>query len=156
MKVRLATENDLVRVNELRAQVSELHAAARPDFFHPGFPQNLSDFIYEIFSAEDRHILVCERDATIVGYACVADVEVPAKPHKPGRRFLEVDEFGVDQACHREGVGRMLFEGIREFAKSCGYTRIELNMWEFNENALKFYEAIGFKTYRRYMEYNID
>ena len=26
-------------------------------------------------------------------------------------------------------------------------------MWEFNEGALKFYESIGFTTYRRYMEY---
>lgn len=29
-------------------------------------------------------------------------------------------------------------------------------MWEFNENALKFYEAIGFNTYRRYMEMTVD
>lgn len=28
-------------------------------------------------------------------------------------------------------------------------------MWEFNEEALKFYEAIGFTTYRRYMEMDI-
>ena len=25
-------------------------------------------------------------------------------------------------------------------------------MWEFNRDALAFYEAVGFKTYRRYLE----
>ena len=25
-------------------------------------------------------------------------------------------------------------------------------MWEFNQDALAFYEAVGFRTYRRYME----
>ena len=29
---------------------------------------------------------------------------------------------------------------------------LELNMWEFNQGALAFYEAEGFETYRRYME----
>ena len=33
-----------------------------------------------------------------------------------------------------------------------GFTRIELDLWEFNRDALKFYEAAGFSTYRRHME----
>ena len=33
-----------------------------------------------------------------------------------------------------------------------GFDRIELNMWEFNRDALAFYEAAGFVTYRRYLE----
>ena len=41
---------------------------------------------------------------------------------------------------------------IRDFAKEKNYSRVELNMWEFNRNALAFYEASGFTTYRRYME----
>lgn len=30
--------------------------------------------------------------------------------------------------------------------------RLELNMWEFNEDALEFHESVGFTTYLRYME----
>ena len=41
---------------------------------------------------------------------------------------------------------------IRDSAKEKGFRRLELNMWEFNQDALAFYEAAGFKTYRRYME----
>ena len=33
---------------------------------------------------------------------------------------------------------------------------IELNMWEFNKDALAFYEAVGFSTFRRYMEMFFD
>ena len=32
-----------------------------------------------------------------------------------------------------------------------GGDRIELDVWSFNEEALKFYEAVGFQTYRRFM-----
>lgn len=156
MNIRLATQSELQRVNELRAQVSELHAAARPDIFRPGFPPFLADYLYAIHADERRHILVAERAGEIVAFACLAEIETPEKPHKPARRFIEVDEFGVDERCRRQGIGRAFFEGIRAFATERGYDRIELNMWEFNESARAFYEAIGFATYRRYMEYNLE
>ena len=41
-------------------------------------------------------------------------------------------------------------------AKKNGFVRIELDMWEFNDGALAFYESVGFKTFRRYMESYID
>ena len=41
--VRFAEERDIPRINELRRQVSELHAQNRPDIFKPGFCQELQD-----------------------------------------------------------------------------------------------------------------
>jgi len=68
------------------------------------------------------------------------------------RDFLDIDEFCVDEAFRRQGIASAMIEFIRRFAKEKGFHRIELNMWEFNEGALAFYEAVGFRTYRRYME----
>ncbi len=156
MLIRLATKDDLPRLNELRKQVSLLHAEARPDMFKPGFPQEVADFVYDMYNADSKHILVAQADDRFAAYACLEEIEVSETPYRPARRYLEVDEFGVDVNFRRQGVGRMMFEEIRRFAKDKGYTRIELNMWEFNETALKFYEFLGFSTYRRYMEYTID
>lgn len=156
MNIRLAAEADLPRVNELRAQVSELHAAGRPDIFCPGFPDVLADRVYAFYADESKHILVAERAGELIAFAIIAEIIVPENPYKPARRFLEVDELGVDEACRHQGVGRAFFDGIRAFARERGFDRIELNMWEFNENALKFYESLGFRTYRRHMELTID
>ena len=41
---------------------------------------------------------------------------------------------------------------MKKDAVKKGFPRMELDMWEFNEGALKFYENAGFQTYRRYME----
>ena len=85
-----------------------------------------------------------------------AEIKTPATPYRPARHYLEVDEIGVDESVRRQGVGRKMFEEIRCIAMKKGFKRIELNMWDFNEAALKFYEAIGFSTYRRYMEMEIQ
>ena len=50
----------------------------------------------------------------------------------------------------------MLIAFCREEARKKGFLRMELDMWEFNEGALKFYESVGFRTYRRYMEQDIE
>ena len=67
------------------------------------------------------------------------------------RDFLDVDEFGVDEAFRRQGVASELMAFIRDWAGSRGFRRLELNMWEFNQGALAFYEEMGFATYRRYL-----
>ena len=50
MNVRFAREDELGRVNELRRQVSELHAAGKPDVFKPGFPREMKDFLLLIWN----------------------------------------------------------------------------------------------------------
>ena len=35
------------------------------------------------------------------------------------------------------------------------FPRVELDVWAFNEDAQRFYEAIGFRTYRSLMELNV-
>lgn len=73
-------------------------------------------------------------------------------PFMNARKFYDVDELGVDANFRRQGVGTELIAFIRSEARRRGIRRVELNMWEFNEGALAFYEAVGFRTYRRYME----
>ena len=155
MPVRFAKKTELDRVNELRQQVHELHAAGRPDIFKPGFPPELRDHIYTIWDDPGQEIVVNERDGVLCGYAVLHRINKPENPFMHKRDFLDIDEFGVDGAFRREGVGMELMDFIRRYAKERDFRKIELNMWEFNQDALAFYEAAGFVTYRRYMETDV-
>lgn len=152
MAIRFAGEEDLDRVNELRKQVSELHAQGLPGVFKPGFPDELRDFIHTIRSDPEKNILVCERGGAICGFAVLHHVAKPESPFKYASETLDIDEFGVDEACRRQGIAAEMIGFIRDYAKEEGFDRVELNMWEFNRDALAFYEAVGFETYRRYLE----
>ena len=152
MPVRFAKKNELERVNELRRQVHELHAAGRPDIFKPGFPPELRDHVDTIRNDPGQEIVVNERDGVLCGYAVLHRINKPENPFMHKRDYLDIDEFGVDEAYRRTKVATEMMSFIREYAKEQGFTRIELNMWEFNEEALAFYEATGFSTYRRNLE----
>ena len=152
MVIRFAEEKDLDRVNELRKQVSELHAAGRPETFKAGFSDELRDYIQVIWNDPDKQIVVAETKGAICGFAVLRHIQKLETSYKQGDDCLDIDEFGVDDSCRRQGVATELIRFIREYAKEQGLRRIELNMWEFNRSALAFYEAVGFSTFRRYME----
>lgn len=152
VEVRRARENELERVNELRMQVNALHVAGKPEVFKPGFPEELRNYIYAIHKDPEQFIVVAEKDGTICGFAVLHHINRPENPFMKERDFLDIDEFCVDEAFRRQGIASEMIAFIREFAKEKGFHRIELNMWEFNQDALAFYEAAGFQTFRRYME----
>ena len=150
--VRLAREEDLDRVNELRREVNDLHVAGVPDVFKPGFCDELRDFLYVIWKNPQQEIVIAELEGKVCGFAVLNHINKPENPFMFERDFLDIDEFGVDASCRRQGVASAMIRFIREFAREKGFRRIELNMWEFNRGALAFYEAAGFSTFRRYME----
>ena len=150
--VRFAQYEDLERVNDLRKQVNDLHVSGRPDVFKPGFPEELQNYVYSIFRDPLKKIVVCEKDGMISGFAVLNHITRPETPFMLERDYLDIDEFGVDEAFRRKGIASAMIRFIADYAKREGFNRIELNMWEFNQSALEFYEAVGFTTYRRYME----
>ena len=92
-----------------------------------------------------------ERTIRQLHEAGIREITVVAGFMKDSFEYL-IDEFGVDAAYRRHGVASAMVAFIRDYAKEAGFRRLELNMWEFNQGALAFYEAAGFQTFRRYME----
>ena len=152
MVIRFAKEDELERINVLRKQVNDLHVEGKPDVFKPGFNEELQNYVYYIFKDPEQKIVVVDKDGEICGFAILHHIYKPENPFMKVRDFLDIDEFCVDEKHRREGIATAMVEFIKNFAKEQGYHRLELNMWEFNQDALAFYEAAGFETFRRYME----
>ncbi len=150
--VRFAREDELDRVNELRRQVNDLHVAGKPEVFKPGFCDELRDYIHVIRADPNKAIVVAEANGGVCGFAILNHIVRPENPFMFERNFLDIDEFGVDENVRRQGAASEMIRFIRDYAKEKGYRRLELNMWEFNRDALAFYESADFRTYRRYME----
>ena len=57
----------------------------------------------------------------------------------------------MDEKWRRKGIAHGLMERIRTEARKRGMTKIELDVWAFND-ALDFYESEGFHVFRRFLE----
>lgn len=153
--IRFASREDLGLVNVLRKQVNDLHIKGEPKIFKDGFPEELENYIFTIFDDPLKKIVVYESGGVICAFAVLSHITKPETPFMYERDYLDVDEFCVDERSRRKGVATEMIGFIRELAKREGFSRLELNMWEFNQSALAFYESVGFKTYRRYMKIDL-
>lgn len=150
--VRYAKKEELDRVNELRKQVHMVHCSARPDIFRRDFCPELQKRLFEFFDDENCRVIVALRDDTVCGFAVAVYISRPETPYSCARKIYHVEEFGVDEAFRRKGVGTELVGFLKSDAAENGFCSIELDVWEFNDSAAAFYEALGFKTYRRFLE----
>ncbi|MGN0563895.1 MAG: GNAT family N-acetyltransferase [Candidatus Heritagella sp.] len=150
--VRFAQYEDLPAVNEIRRQVNTVHCQGRPDIFRPGFCEEMQNLLYEWFSSDQSDVIVALVEDKICGFAIVEYRTKPLSPYSLERHYYEVVEFGVDEEHRRKGIATALVAFMKKDVVKKGFPRMELDMWEFNEGALKFYENAGFQTYRRYME----
>ena len=154
--VRPAKREELERVNELRRMVNDLHVAGRPAHFKPGFNEALQHHLFDQFDQTERFgVLVGLVDGEVAGFATVQYVHRPEGPYTHALDFYHVEEFGVDAAVRRRGVASALVEYMKDDAKARGFTRLDLDVWAFNDDAKAFYDAAGFETYRFYMEINL-
>lgn len=150
--VRFAAENELARVNELREQVSRLHAENRPDVFRPDFCNELRQIAKNALDADDSDVIVACMDGDICGFAIPEYIERQESCYRRAEKFCRISEFGVDAALRRRGAASAMIDFCRTEAKKRKLERLEPDVWSFNRDAVRFYEAAGFETYRQYME----
>ena len=153
--IRLGRPEDADQVNALRRQVNELHVQGRPDMFKPGFGEELQAHALPYLSGETGYAAVDEQDGKITGMALVDYIDRLEGPYSYARRYAHVAEICVDAACRGQGIGAALLDFVKKDAREKDFPRVELDVWDFND-ALGFYEAEGFKVYRRYLEWKPD
>ena len=150
--VRFAREDELEHVNHIRKQVHELHCNGRLDFFKSNGWDAIRDTVKERFASENSGVIAAFFENEIAGFAIVQYINKAESGFRPTHSFCHIEEFGVDAKYRRHGIATLLIDFIKADALERGFKKLELNMWEFNESALAFYESVGFQTYRRDLE----
>ncbi len=153
IKIRKAQAKDVPKIAEMLRSIGELHHSGRPDIYKDNLQKYNEQEIEEILKDEKTPVFVATDESDgVVGYAFCIIKEVTDTKALVARRFIYIDDFCVDEKYRKMNIGRILMESVIEEAKKMNVSSIELNVWEFNENAVKFYEKCGFTTQKREME----
>ena len=59
------------------------------------------------------------------------------------RKICFIESLGVKENYQHQGIGRKLYEYLKNEVKSKNIDAIELNVWGFNQDAIRFYESLG-------------
>jgi ribosomal protein S18 acetylase RimI-like enzyme len=151
--IRRALGSDAEGVLRLLGQIAAFHHEGRPDVFKANSRKYTKGQFEEILQDEKRPVFVAvDENDSVLGYVFCMLMELKEQEPFHSYPLLYIDDFCVDQDARGQNIGRRLFEAVKIHAHETGLKNIELNVWEFNEGAVKFYEKCGFTTQRRRME----
>jgi diamine N-acetyltransferase len=153
--VREATMADHVGLATLWGEADALHHAALPEVFAaPPDPARSPNFVAAILGDPDQGLLVAQVESQVVGLVHLSLRE--RRPPMAPKRFAVVEAVVVAAAYRGGGIGRRLMAAAQGWAGERGAAEVWLDVWEFNEGAIGFYEALGYETVSRRMRKRLD
>ena len=145
MQIRNMILDDYNEVDRLMAQVHQLHVNGRPDLYIDVEHIYSFDQFKEMVENEDMITILAEENDKVIG---ICMVSMRARTCMVKRRTAYMEDLCVDEACRGKGIGKKLFLYAKDQAVKMGAERLDLMVWDFNENARKFYESMGMKPQR--------
>ncbi|SOC42555.1 GNAT family N-acetyltransferase [Ureibacillus acetophenoni] len=155
MIITIAQKHDFTAVNLIVKEGQDEHAEALPNIFRKVKQVMPESYFNELLEDPNSDILIAKINDEIVGFAVMELVESPPFKSMTPRVYAYMHDFGVKSGFQRRGIGRLLFEACIEWSKNMGASSLELNVWEFNEKAISFYESFQMKTVSRKMSLDI-
>ena len=152
--IREATKNDYDAVHRIQRQVHEMHTKKRPDHYQMADTTLDRQYFNSLIDGENTKVFILEEDQ-LIAYTILTIKHTRERPILIPKKVVYMDDFGVDRKYRGKGVGKQFFGKIVEFAKSIEADSLELSVWEFNEQAIKFYESMNMKTKIRQMEIHL-
>ncbi|RBP04457.1 GNAT family N-acetyltransferase [Rossellomorea aquimaris] len=149
--IREATKSDYEVVQGIQRQVHEMHTKERPDHYKMADTTLDKEYFNHLIEGENTKVFLLEEGPPIA-YTILTIKHTEERPILIPKKVVYMDDFGVDYKYRGKGLGRVFFEKIVEYAKNIEADSLELGVWEFNENAIKFYESMNLKTKMRRME----
>lgn len=92
----------------------------------------------------------------IIAFTFLRVVQTPDRETSVKNKYVFMEDLGVLVNYQGQGLGKMLFNQALMYTKAAGAKSLELGVWEFNEQAINFYEAMGMRTQARKMEIIIE
>jgi len=148
--IRFAKAGDETTIAALLEKIYEQHAKGRSDLFGGGKAKYTAEDVLKLFDKKDAPIFVAtDASDCVIGYAFCIIKEFTSPAHY---KTLYLDDLNVDASARRRGVATALINACREYGKENGCYNLTLNVWAFNEGALRFYEKNGFTPQRFILE----
>ncbi|HEY2747679.1 MAG TPA: GNAT family N-acetyltransferase [Polyangia bacterium] len=161
--MRAAVDGDLDALARLWHEADELHARLSPGFFRRPDAgrgrQRAGEALRDAGESEHETILVAlskEEGKDVVCGACHLQIyDTPVGHTMVSRRRGHVETLIVARAQRRRGVGRALMTAATDWARDHGAHQLLLTVWAGNQDAERFYAALGYRTISQVLGTNL-
>ena len=152
MTIQRAEISHIPGLIRLLYQVGDVHYRIRPDIFRAGAIKYTENDLCSLLRDEKSPIFVALEGETVLGY-CFCQIETYRDSTVLTDRVeVYIDDLCVEENCRGMGIAKELYAYVCAWAKDLGCAFVTLNVWCGNDGAMKFYEKMGMKPRKIFME----
>ena len=140
----------------LLKQVGQVHHLGRPDLFRDGAQKYNEADLQTLLREKDRPIFIAEEAGQVLGYGFCILEKTENNPVLNDHFSCYIDDLCVDETIRGRGIGKAIYRHIAAFARELGCDSVTLNVWAFNEGAMKFYESLGLRPRKTVLEMGLE
>lgn len=120
-------------------------------FKHHNSPENMNAYLKKAYNLTQLEIELANQSShfffiyfnnEIAGYLKINVND--AQSEEMGEESLEVERIYIKKKCQKHGLGKYLLNKAIQIAIDWKKKKIWLGVWEKNENAIAFYQKMGF------------
>ena len=149
--VRPATKEDYVALLPIAYETQEKHVQAHPHIFQSGTAGLPEKYYLGLIKSGSKVVYVAEVEQSIVGYVIMELSNVAYLDILAPRKVAFITDIAVLKSHQGKGIGYTLFQKCVEWAKAKEADSLDLMVWEFNKDAMAFYERQGMESMSRMM-----
>ena len=150
--IRKAEYKDINRIIELLEDIDIIHHNGRPDIFKIGTKYTYDDLKKIIDDNKDIIFVYTNSSDFVLGYCFTQVKQVLNDNILTDIKTLYIDDLCVEKTERGLGIGHKLYDYVKDYAKQNGFYNITLNVWECNPKAKLFYDKLGLKPLKTYLE----
>lgn len=149
LHIRSMTPADYPAVDAMMSSLHQLHVDARPDLYRAVAHIYPEEMFLEKIADPNMICLIAEADGSPAGL-CFVEMRFRTCMQKMVSAYM--DDLYVCPEHRRRGVATGIFREAERLARARGAVRLDLMVWAFNAEAIRFYESLGMTLQRAIYE----
>src|ERR1035437_1945332 len=150
--IQRAVTGDYEIIKSILNESDLIHLQALPEIFKD--PKGNSwdkDYVISLINNLNSDIFLAKDEKKVVGVMVLIVKSSQNLAILKTRQFVALDCISIKEQYQNKGIGKMLLKKMEDWAYEKGIFQIELNVYEFNYNAIRLCKNLGFRTYSRRM-----
>lgn len=143
MHIRKVRQDEWTKLQDLNHEVFVDNVKYDPDLVHDWAYTEAGKKYYQNLVVDPKSICFVaeDDDGQLIGYLAASAKSISYRKS----RYLEIDNMGVIPQHRSRGIGKMLMDDCKKWAKENSYQKLFVISYGKNEGAVHFYRKCGFE-----------
>jgi len=154
--VRASAKEDYAALLPIARETQEKHVEGLPHIFQKGTAGIPEEYFLGLLASDSKIMYVAELEQSITNYVIIKLNKVSYLDILVPRIVAFIIDIAVMKRYQGKCIGYALFQQSVEWAKAKRADSLDLMVWEFNQDAIAFYERQGMKSMNRTMSLELQ